>query len=74
MHTPASFALKSEAHHLYEQFRACTDPPTKIALWQESCRRADAIPVPKGALDLPVLKAQVRTAARREERVWDCIF
>jgi hypothetical protein len=65
VHTPASFAHKSEAHHLYEQFRACTDPPTKIALWEESCRRADAIPVLKGGLDLPELKAQMRTARRR---------
>jgi len=78
VHTPASFALKSEAHHLYEQFRACTDPPTKIALWQESCRLADAVPVPKGALDLPYLKSQVFATRHRNEKrpllVHDFVF
>ncbi|MDP9071056.1 MAG: hypothetical protein M3N68_07190, partial [Actinomycetota bacterium] len=50
-HTPESYAAKSALHELYEESRAASTPVERKAELEEiMTRRADEIPVPRGAI------------------------
>lgn len=52
-HTPESFKVKQESHHLYQEFRTTKNPNKKQEKYLEQAALAKQIPVPEGVLEIP---------------------